>query len=249
MLKLEYWDSMHRKCRFDDIEDLGIPTVDMVCREIDAGNYETAKELAKYFIAESKGLHDSYCDWTYDLFDKIAKKYGEEAMFEIMKETQSTWMMKRSWKGLLKMTPFQRVVINAEIFRAHRCGPRQQGEIKITEDAEKYTMVFDPCGSGGRMRRGDPVDGTPSRLGKQYNFGKTTKPYWWSWSQKDVPYYCIHCAINEFLMIDWGGWPLWVTDYDPDPEKPCCWLFHKNPEVIPEKYWTRLNLVKPEKFE
>jgi len=249
MLKFEYWDMIRRKIRFDNLEDMGVPTGDMICREIDAGNYESAKELAQYFVPESKGLHDLYCDWTYDLFDKIASKHGEEAMFEILKETQSTWMMRRTWKGLLKMTPFQRLAINAEVFRAHRCGPRQQGELVLSEDEEKYTLLCDPCGSGGRMRRGDPVDGTPSRLGKPYNFGKTSKPYWWSWSQSGVPYYCIHCAVNELLMIEWGGWPLWVTDYDPDPEKPCCWSFYKKPEFIPEKYWTRFKLVKPETFE
>jgi len=249
MLKFEKWELIKRKIRQDDVKDLGIPTADMVCREIDAGNLEVAKELSQYVVHESKALHDLFCDWTYDIFDKVAKRYGEEAMHELLRETQSTWMMKRTWKGLLGMTPFQRLILNAEIFRAHRCGPRQMGELVITEDREKYTLSFDPCGSGGRMRRGDPINGTPSRLGKPYNFGKTSKPYSWSWKQKGVPYYCIHCAVNESLMIEWGGWPLWVTMYDPDPEKPCGVIFYKKPEYIPEKYWTRLGFEKPEKLD
>ena len=64
-----------------------------------------------------------------------------------------------------------------------------------------------------------------------------------------MPYYCLHCAMNEMLMIEWGGWPLWVTEYNPDETKPCAWVFYKNPQVMPEKYWTRLGFKKPDKFE
>ena len=127
MLKFEYLDAIKRKIRMDDLADLGVPTGEMICRAIDSGNYDTAKALARYFVPESKGLHDLYCDWTYDIFDKVAQKHGEEAMFELMRATQSTWMMRRTWKGLSKMTPFQRLALNAEVFRAHRCGPSQDG--------------------------------------------------------------------------------------------------------------------------
>jgi hypothetical protein len=104
---------------------------------------------------------------------------------------------------------------------------------------------MDPCGSGGRMRRGDPVDGTPSRLGPPYNFGVTQKGYSWSWGRKDVPYYCIHCAINEILPIVWGGFPLWVTGYSDDAAAPCYWHFYRSPELIPAEYYHRLGFDKP----
>jgi len=249
MLKFEKWDLIKRKIRQDDVEDLGIPTGDVICREIDAGNCELAKELTQYIVPEGKGLHDLYCDWCYDMFDKVAKKYGEDDLHELLRATQSTWMMYRTWKGMQRMTPFERLSINAEVFRAHRCGPRQQGELSISEEDDRYILQVDPCGSGGRMRRGDVVDGTPSRLAKPYNFGVTSKPYWWSWSQANVPYYCLHCAMCEILMIEWGGWPMHVTAYDPDPDKPCAWIFYKSPELIPEEYWTRLGFKKPDNFD
>jgi hypothetical protein len=50
--------------------------------------------------------------------------------------------------------------------------------------------------------------------------GRTSKAYPWSWSQAGVPYYCLHCAVNEILMIEWGGWPLRVTEYNPDDTNP-----------------------------
>ncbi|MDT8272139.1 MAG: hypothetical protein RRA35_03000, partial [Desulfomonilia bacterium] len=137
MLKFENWDLIKRKIRQDDVEDLGVPTGDMVCKAIDEGNYELARELTRYFIPEGKGLHDLYCDWCYDIFDMVAKKYGEEDLYELLRATQGTWMMYRTWKGMQRMTPFQRLSINAEVFRAHRCGPRQQGELTISEEDDR----------------------------------------------------------------------------------------------------------------
>ena len=157
-------------------------------------------------------------------------------------------MMRRTWKGLSKMSVEERVYLNAEVMRSHRCGPDQDGSIEIIEEYDRYSIKMDPCGSGGRMRRGDPVDGTPSRLGPPYNFGVTRKAYPWSWGRKNVPYYCIHCAINEILPIEWGGHPLWVTGYSDDTSEPCYWHFYKSPELIPEKYFARLGLRKP-KFD
>jgi hypothetical protein len=58
MLKYEKWDKIRRKIRKDDLQDLGVPTPDMVKRCIDEGKTELAKELADYIIIESKGLHD-----------------------------------------------------------------------------------------------------------------------------------------------------------------------------------------------
>jgi len=76
MLKYEKWDKIKRKIRKDDLKDLGVPTPDMVKRCIDDGRTELAKELADYIIIESKGLHDLYADWTSDMLDKVAKKFG-----------------------------------------------------------------------------------------------------------------------------------------------------------------------------
>jgi hypothetical protein len=55
--------------------------------------------------------------------------------------------------------------------------------------------------------------------------------------------------VNEILPIEWGGYPLWVTDFDPDASKPCQWRFYKKPEQIPEEYWTRVGATKPDSFE
>jgi hypothetical protein len=246
MLKLIHMEKLGRLIRADDWNDLGTPTQEMVARAVDQGLNDQAKTLARYVIPEGKALHDLFCDWIWDIFTKTGQLHGEEAVYNLCRSTQETWMMKRTWKGLMKMTVTERVHLNAEVMRSHRCGPNQDGEIEIIEDEKRISIKMDPCGSGGRMRRGDPVDKTPSRLGPPYNFGVTRKPYPWSWNRKNVPYYCIHCAINEILPIEWGGYPLWVTGYTDDASKPCYWHFYKEPRFIPAKYFQRLGFEKPE---
>jgi len=241
---------LQRKMRQEESNDeLGKSTVKAIKEAIDEGKLEDARELTDYSITESKGLHDLMSDWVYDLLDKVAKRFGEQAMYEILKSAQETWMMKRSWKGYLRMTVRERVALTAEVLRSHRCGPDQDGDVTITEDQESLSIVMDPCGSGGRMRRGDPVDGTPSRLGKPYNFGSTQEEHTWAWSKKDVPYYCIHCAVNETVMMENGEHPLWVTEFDHDADKPCTWKFYKKADDIPDVYYDRLGFKKPKSGE
>jgi len=248
MLRLVESERLKRLIREDDGAELGLPTQEMIVKAIDEGRYEEAKALARYMVPEGKGLHDLFCDWIWDMLTKTAEKDGEEAAYQLCRATQKTWMMRRTWKGLLKMSVEDRVRINAEVMRSHRCGPKQDGEIEIIEEQDRISIKMDPCGSGGRMRRGDPVAGTPSRLGPPYNFGVTKQVHPWSWGLKNVPFYCIHCAINEILPIEWGGYPLWVTGYSDDASKPCYWHFYKKPDLIPDEYFDRLGFKKP-KFD
>jgi hypothetical protein len=247
VLKFVKSEKLKRFIRQDDWPDLGRSTPEMIVKAIDEGRYEDAKALARYMIPEGKALHDLYCDWIWDIFTRTAEAQGEEAVYHLCRSTQETWMLKRTWKALVKMTVEERVYINAEIMRSHRCGPDQDGAIEIIEEEDRISIKMDPCGSGGRLRRGDPVSGTPSRLGPPYHFGATKKGYPWSWGRRNVPYYCVHCAINEILPTEWGGYPLWVTGYSDDASLPCYWHFYRSPELIPAEYFDRIGFKKPER--
>lgn len=245
MLNLVQLARLGRPVRQEDIDDLGVPTQTLLSQAIEAGRLDQAKQLAKYTIAESKGLHDLFCDWLWDLLTQIANRFGEEALGDILRTSQGSWMLRRSWKGFLGMTVEERLAVTAEIMRSHHGGPEQDGRLTIIEDEDRYSLIMDPCGSGGRMRRGDPVDGTPSRLGPPYNFGVTREAHDWSWGRTGVPYYCTHCAVNEILPMEWGGHPLWVTEFNPDASKPCAWHFYKTAEAIPEEVYRRVGRTKP----
>lgn len=249
MLRLSDFAKLGRTVRQDDPETLGRPTQELAAEAVEAGRSEEAKALARYMVPEGKGLHDLFCDWVWNLLSFIAERHGEDEVYRALRASQGGWMLRRTWRGFLGLGVKERVDLTAEIMRAHHCGPRQDGELEIVEDVEKYAIRMDPCGSGGRMRRGDPVDGTPSRLGPPYDFGVTREAHEWSFGQAGVPYYCVHCAINEKLPMEWGGHPLWVTAYDPDASKPCAWHFYKRAEDIPERYYRRAGHAKPAKGE
>ncbi len=245
MVLLKPTEKIKRPVRCDDWTDLGAPTPTLIERAIDEGRLEEAKQMASYIVPEGKSLHDLFCDWIWNLYTHVAESYGEEAVYKASRATQGSWMMKRTYKTFSKMKVEDQIYLTMEIMRSHRGGSKQLGETPVIEEDDRYVLVFDPCGSGGRMRRGDPVDGTPPRTGPPYNFGVTQKPYFWSFGQKGVPYYCVHCCLNEILPMEWGGYPLWVTLYDPDPHKPCGWAFYKKPELIPEEFFARAGRKKP----
>lgn len=250
MLKLaDMANAGGRPVRQDDPEDLGLTTAALIVAAIDEGRYDDAKELATYTLDEGRALHALFCDWVWDLLTRTAKEAGERAMIDILKGSQETWMMYRTYKGYLRMSVEERVQVTAEIMRSHYGGPKQDGAIEVVDRGEYLTIVMDPCGSGGRMRRGDPVERTPSRLDPPYNFGATEHAHPESWNKTNVPYYCLHCAHNEMLPMQWGGHPLWVTAYDEDPAKPCEWRFYKQADDIPEHYYTRVEMSKPQAGE
>jgi hypothetical protein len=139
--------------------------------------------------------------------------------------------------SLGELPPGELAAFLAEHLRFHFSGADRAGSTEIIEDDEKYRLVFDPCGSGGAMRR---------RLAAR---GRTIEvlqaPSAMSWNRANqVPYYCSHCANNELTSIARFGYPVFVTEFDPDPQRPCGWTVYKDPAKIPDEYFTRLGTEK-----
>jgi hypothetical protein len=229
----------------EPIEELGISTWDRLRDAVEAGDKETTLLLIEYLQDEGKGLHDAYVDWTYALLSWIANHAGEEKLIDVFKETQAAAAVAlySQMQGL--KTPRQLVAWQAEQMRAHRSGPKESGNITVREEEDRYVLSFDPCGSGGRIRRTGELDKTPPRTGPPLNLGVTKKPYPWSWCMENVPYYCLHCCIwHEIVPIEAGKAP-YPTGYSPDPNNPCAMYFYKDPDKIPEEYYQKVGKEKP----
>jgi len=236
--------------RADDWDEIGVSTWTKIKQAIDEGRLQEAKDMVDYLSIESYLVHHIMPQWVYHMLTYIADNYGEEKVYEVMRESGRV-LRGPAIEAAAKIPVEEIVRLNAQTQRAHRCGPGELGDITIAEDDEKYVITFDPCGSGGSMRRTRELDKAPPMTGSPYNFRKTTKPYPWSWSKADVPYYCTHCCVwSEMLPVELIGYPLRVCLFNEDPEKPCAWAFYKKPELIPEEYFTRLGKVKdPSKFK
>ena len=246
MHKVKFVEAFGRKLRVDDtLEELGKSSFDVLRDMIRAGKNEEALEFVDYVQHEGKWLHDLYVDWAYADMDYIAKKYGEEALPEMLRYARKL-LIKSAYKGQGTVTPKENLALFAEGMRSHRCGPGESGNIKIWEEDDRYVMEFDPCGSGGRQRRTGELDGIPPRTGEPFNLGVTEKAYDWAWGKKNVPYYCLHCSIwHELMMMETLGFPAKITDYQDDPQAPCRFYFYKDVKKIPAEYYTRLGMEKP----
>jgi hypothetical protein len=106
-------------------------------------------------------------------------------------------------------------------------------------------MEFNPCATGGRMRRAIENERKSTGNSELSETGKTKKPYTWSWGKKGVFYYCIHCCLwHEILPIEWRGYPIKIAEYSEDPMAPCYFYFYKDPKLIPDYYFTRVGKKK-----
>ena len=55
----------------------------------------------------------------------------------------------------------ERLALTVEGMRGHLSGPGRLGNIDVIDEGNRVVVAFDPCGSGGRARRGDPARGIP----------------------------------------------------------------------------------------
>lgn len=250
--QIEDNDFFGRKIRSEsNTADLGRSSYVILQDEIEAGNKREALELLDYMMKEEgKPLHDGYADWIYADLDYVAKKYGEEFVPQMVRHAAEV-MGHTCYRPIPDRTLKDLMMLSAEFMRGHKGGKGETGEFEFTEDNEKYVMTFDPCGNGGRIRRTGEIDGLPPRTEDPCNLGVTTKPYDWSWGKEGVPYCCVLCCVaHEQMSVESMGFPVKVTLYNDVPNGKCGFAWYKNPDNIPEEYFTRIGKVKdPSKFK
>lgn len=244
MVNIVKSEILRRMIRMDPVEELGISTITKIKEAIEGDRKEETLALVDYLIPEGKRLHDLMCDWVYGLLTYIAETFGEEEVYRAQRST--AFLVKGMISSVApNMSLHEYLAYQSESLRRHGCGLGEIGNFDIWEEEDRYVMSFDPCGSGGRMRRGSDIDRTPPRTGPPYNLGKTKKAYPWAWGRVGVPYYCTHCCImSEILPIENRGYPLRICEYSDNPQDPCRWFFYKDPNLIPDEYFIRVGKVK-----
>jgi hypothetical protein len=219
---------------------LGVCTLSKALEAIDEGRREEAKALVQLLWAEDQAVHDSFVGWLWALISLVGRRLGEEELFDALADTMDrgtflTWMTHFGLEEFVHSW--------AEMMRAHGSGPGRLGNIVVKDEVGRYVIECDPCGTGGRMRREDVR--TMAQGEEAHNHLYIKKAYPWTWGKTGVPAYCAHCSILEFLGAEQFGYPVIITDYPDDPEQPCRFIFYKDPDAIPEQYFTRLGKSKP----
>jgi hypothetical protein len=209
-------------------------------------NQEAARGAIDEVMMRNRLVHEIYCDWCWALLTHIRDTFGEDHFGRAMRATMEDWIAVR-YKDMLDMSAEELLQLTVEGLRGEFFGAELLGDVEITEEEDRYVLAFDPCGTGGRMRRGVPQLGTPPRTQPPYGFGVSHEAHDWSWNEKGVCLYCTHCAdINELLPLERVGRPMRVTEHPRDPGDKCRWYIYKSPELIPEKFYERLGRRRPD---
>lgn len=205
-------------------------------------------------------LHDRYADVMAGVLAFVAKRFGEASLEDCYRTVLEPYIQERYMPFDIRVNPYEstlerNIYTTFEGMRSHLVGPARDGSTEIEEDDDHITIKFDPCGSGGRSMRGDPIEGTGSRVLEPYEFGVTQEENDWAWNEKGVCYYCAHCCLTlEKLPAEqWGhpvrvvDPPIWGGSADAEStQKKCTWTVYKSLEAIPEAAYKRIGHIKPE---
>ncbi len=159
-------------------------------------------------------MHDLYRDWLTATLSLIGRKYGDEALDEVLAEGVASWVMPRV--DLYKESSPRR---RAEMMTAGLRGHLQP--MTIEEDEEKVVVMMHPCGSGARLLR----DGS---YGPPRNFLKVAQSQPMTYGREDFPVYCAHCAYQELAPLQLGETPPFVLEpAERLGEEPCRFVLYK----------------------
>ncbi len=222
----------------------GVPEEDRALTALAEGRDGDARYWLERMHLAYLNVHDLQVAWMQDQLSFIASEYDEDAVLETVLHThQDIWGDRyAAWD---EMTPWEKVCLTVEGMRGgHFSGMRRRGDVIVEDQGDRFMVAFDPCGSGGVMRRGDPETGRdPWQLAPH---GVNEIPHEWVWQKTDVHWYCAHCAIAmEWLPGRTRGYLLRPLDHTLDHQAPCPWYIYKEDRLIREEHYPRTGQRKP----
>ncbi|MBI2165747.1 MAG: hypothetical protein HYU29_05020 [Chloroflexi bacterium] len=245
--KLEWSKYLGRKTRTEPVEEQGVLTWDLVREAILQGKTEEALEWLRYIkegenYVKPSGGEISPARTIWHELSYIVETYGEEHVEKALRWWRRK-LIEAGHEPTYDMSPLERLQYHAEMERADYSGPNGR-RFDVTEEADRYVMELNPCGSCGRLRRAEAE-------AKGLKLGKTSKAYPWSWGKANVPYLCAYnCLWWEVMSIEDIGYPVKVYEWSEDPYKPCRVYFYKDPLKVPEQYFTRVGKKRdPSRFK
>jgi hypothetical protein len=205
----------------------------------DSAQYDTCGTKFEKYLKAVRARHDLLSRYLWAYPTAVCEAHGQAIAEETLAGSFAAISFQEPmWRVFECLSPQARAAFLAEHLRFHFSGAGREGSVEIIEEPDRYRLVFDPCGSGGAMRRDG--EGAWARCMAVF---KEPSPMTWGRAGQ-VPAYCTHCAANERTSIERNGYPLWVTEFNPDPRKPCGWTVYKDPALIPARYFDRLGTTR-----
>lgn len=196
---------------------------------LDAGPWDRTRQAFADYGGRLRQHHDQLC---WELWALPSALGDERRALEINARTlEQCAGYNGLWQVAAALPPEGLAQLAADHLRQHL------SQVTVVEEPDRIRLVLDACGSGGRMRRSGP--------GSAPGYARVQQPSEHTWGRAgEVPVYCTHCALNEQNSLKRLGRLAWVTEFTPDPDRPCGWTFFKSGNA-PAEYHERLNGNKP----
>lgn len=220
--------------------EFGIGPLRALQTAIKSGATARAEHALERLWLEFKVPHDVLVAWINELLNYLSKQTEQSVLDSILETHQSIWGDRyATWDNMM---PWEKVALTVEGMRGHLSGASRKGDVLVREEDDRFVISFDPCGTGGVLRRGDPENGRPA----YQTDGVNQEPHDWTWGKVGVHWYCSHCAIAmEWLPGRKRGRPLRPLDHTLDHQAPCVWYVYKVESETRAYHYPRTGLVKP----
>jgi hypothetical protein len=208
---------------------------------VQAGDKEMAATWLERMWLEFKIPHDVLVAWINEMFAYLAQDSEQPILDSILETHQSIWGNRyEKWD---QMSVWEKVALTVEGMRGHLSGESRKGDVLVWEEEDRFVTAFDPCGTGGVLRRGDPETGR----GPYLTDGVNKESHEWIWDNKTgVHWYCSHCAIAmEWLPGNQRGYVFRPLDHNLDHQAPCIWYVYKDEKKSRAYHYPRTGLKIP----
>lgn len=201
---------------------------------LEAGDIAAAIGWCKLSKGEWYPAHHILRDWVTGQLGYIYRRYGVDAVYETV------------WQGynLPSMEPMLDAVATQDLrsqVEGLAAGFRQHAmRFRIEEDADKFVFVTEPCGSGGRLIQ-EGAYAFPK------NFPRIRERHRAGFYLENFPIYCVHCPSTNNQVFARGGPHFLMVDGDlmTVPDGNCNFYIFKNPDAVPDRFYRRAGLTRP----
>jgi hypothetical protein len=224
----------------EELNEFSKGFMELAIKAIDDGDYERARYWCQREADTNSLNHDLFVNWVASLLSYIYDALGEEAAVNVTRKVLGPKACRMELVDLRKQGPEAWVQWCVDMWRQHGTDPG----LTVEEDDEKFILTI-KCGSGGKMLEMGCYEG-------QDGYRRLQKRGPQTWGEVGVPIYCGHCSwVHEIIPMELGGQgsQFWVhaSPFPQKPGDPCIHHIYKNPEDIPDKYYTRMGLKKKQK--
>ena len=205
-------------------------------------NRHDIEDLLRDQHTEWRPLHDLLNLWVTALFSAIYEEQGTDYLSELVWETYVNM-----FDGTYRMYS---MMDTRSLFRnLVRMWYYHQATFRVTEESDRFVFHLDPCGSGGRLYRGEVLMPGIFRYGEGM-LCEIQEPGDITFGRAPFPIYCIHCAATNRDQYEGKPWAFIIDgEAMSDPSKPCIQYLYKKeaPRKAPPSLLTQvgLNEAKP----